>query len=109
MRTTGHHHEVPLVGDVRTIDRDRSGAAIGVIQMVDVDEPYGVPIMFPTAWSGVSVADRLWVTPLADGVVVAPGGPLGEHCAPPRQVWPPARARSHISQGRLRGPVAAPR
>jgi hypothetical protein len=49
------------VGDVREVYTDGSGAAIGVILMVNADEPCEVPIMFPAARPGVSVGDRLWV------------------------------------------------
>jgi hypothetical protein len=49
MSPLGHHHEVVLVGDIREMNRDGSGAAIGVILMVDADEPCTVPIMFPSA------------------------------------------------------------
>ena len=61
MSIPGHHHEVVFIGDVREIDSDGSGAAIGVILMLDGDEPCEVPILFPAAWPGVSVGDRLWV------------------------------------------------
>jgi hypothetical protein len=61
MSTPGHHNEVVLIGDVREVYTDGSGAAIGVILMVDADEPCEVPIMFPAARPGVSVGDRLWV------------------------------------------------
>jgi hypothetical protein len=61
MSIPGHHHEVVFSGDVREIDTDESGAAIGVILMLNADEPWKVPIMFPAARPGVSVGDRLWV------------------------------------------------
>jgi hypothetical protein len=61
MSIPGHHHEVVFSGDVREIDTDESGAAIGVILMFDADEPCDVPIMFPAERPGVSVRDRLWV------------------------------------------------
>lgn len=61
MSTPGHHHEVVAVGDVREVYTDRDGAVIGVILMVNVDEPCDVPVMFPEARPGVSVGDRLWV------------------------------------------------
>jgi hypothetical protein len=61
MSIPGHHNEVGLVGDVREVYTDESGAAIGVILMVDADEPCEVPVMFPGVRPGVSVGDRLWV------------------------------------------------
>jgi hypothetical protein len=61
MSTPGHHNEVVLVGDVREVYTDGSGVAIGVILIVDAEEPCEVPIMFPTVRPGVSVGDRLWV------------------------------------------------
>jgi hypothetical protein len=61
MSTPGHHNEVVLVGDVLEIYTDGSGAAIGVILMVDADEPCEIPIMLPAARPGVSVGARLWV------------------------------------------------
>ncbi len=61
MSTPGHHHEVIVVGDVHEVYTDGDGAVIGVILLVDVDEPCDVPVMFPAARPGVSVGDRLWV------------------------------------------------
>ena len=61
MSIPGHHNEVVLLGDVREVYTDGSGAVIGVILMVDADEPCEVPIMFPAARPDVSVGDRLWV------------------------------------------------
>ena len=61
MSTSGHHNEIVLIGDVRELYTDGSGAAIGVILMVDAEEPCEVPIIFPAARPGVSVGDRLWV------------------------------------------------
>jgi hypothetical protein len=61
MSTPGHHNEIVLVGDVHEVYTDGDGAAIGVILMVDADEPCEVPVMFPAARTGVSVGDRLWV------------------------------------------------
>jgi hypothetical protein len=49
------------MGDVREVYTDGSGAVIGVILMVDADEPCEVPIMFPTAHPDVATGDRLWV------------------------------------------------
>jgi hypothetical protein len=49
------------MGDVREVYTDGSGAVIGVILMVDADEPCEVPIMFPAARPGVATGDRLWV------------------------------------------------
>jgi hypothetical protein len=60
MGTPGHHNEVVLIGDVREVYTDGNGAAIGVILMVDADEPCEVPIMFPSARPGVLVGNRLW-------------------------------------------------
>jgi hypothetical protein len=45
MSIPGPHHEVVFIGDVREIDTDGSGAAIGVILMLDGDEPCDVPHM----------------------------------------------------------------
>jgi hypothetical protein len=45
MSIPGHHHEVVFIGDVREIVTDGSGAAIGVILMLDGDEPCEVPQM----------------------------------------------------------------
>jgi hypothetical protein len=61
MSTPGHHNEIVLLGDVREVYTDGSGAVIGVILMVDADEPCEVPVMFPAARPGVAVGDRLWV------------------------------------------------
>jgi hypothetical protein len=61
MSTPGHHNEVVLLGDIREVYTDESGAVIGVILMVNAGEPCEVPIMFPTARLDVSVGDRLWV------------------------------------------------
>jgi hypothetical protein len=61
MSTPGHHNEVVIIGDVREVYTDESGAAIGVILMLDADEPCEVPIMFPAARPRVSIGDRLWV------------------------------------------------
>jgi hypothetical protein len=61
MSTSGHHNDVVFVGDVLEIYADGTGAAIGVILMVDADAPCEVPVMFPSALPGVSVGDRLWV------------------------------------------------
>jgi hypothetical protein len=61
MSIPGHYNEVVFIGDVREVYTDGSGAAIGVILMVDADAPCEVPIMFPAARPGVSVGDRLWV------------------------------------------------
>ena len=61
MSIPGHYNEVVFIGDVREVYTDGSGAAIGVILMVDADAPCEVPIMFPAARLGVSVGDRLWV------------------------------------------------
>jgi hypothetical protein len=61
MSTPGHHNDVVVVGDVLEIYTDGTGAAIGVILMVDADAPCEVPIMFPSALPGVAQGDRLWV------------------------------------------------
>jgi hypothetical protein len=61
MSTPGHHNEVILVGDIREVYSDETGAIIGVILMVHTDEPCEVPVMFPEARTGMSVGDRLWV------------------------------------------------
>jgi hypothetical protein len=61
MSTPGHHNEVVVVGDVREVSTDGSGAVIGVILLVDAGEPCEVPVMFPAAQPGVSAGDRLWV------------------------------------------------
>ncbi len=61
MSTPGHHNEVVLLGDVRELYTDGSGAVIGVILMVDAEEPCEIPIMFPAARPDVAAGDRLWV------------------------------------------------
>jgi hypothetical protein len=61
MSSPGHHHEVVLVGEVREVYTDASGAVSGVILLVDAGEPCEVPVMFPAAQPWVSVGDRLWV------------------------------------------------
>ena len=61
MSIPGHHNEVVLLGDVREVYTDGSGAVVGAILMVDAGEPCEVPIMFPAARAGVSVGNRLWV------------------------------------------------
>jgi hypothetical protein len=61
MSTPGNHHEVVVVGDVLELYTDESGAAVGVILMVDTEAPCEVPIMFSSARPGVSRGDRLWV------------------------------------------------
>jgi hypothetical protein len=61
MSIPGHYNEVVFIGDVREVYTDGSGAAMGVILMVDADAPCEVPIMFPAARPGVAVGDRLWV------------------------------------------------
>jgi hypothetical protein len=61
MSTPGHHNEVVLVGDVRDVYTAENGAVLGVILMVNADEPCEVPVMFPAARPGVSAGDRLWV------------------------------------------------
>jgi hypothetical protein len=61
MSTPGHHNEIVLVGDIREVYTDGNGAVVGVILMVDADEPCEVPVMFPTARPSVVVGDRLWV------------------------------------------------
>ncbi len=61
MSIPGHHSEVVVVGDVREVSTDISGAVIGVILLVDAGEACEVPVMFPAAQPGVSVGDRLWV------------------------------------------------
>jgi hypothetical protein len=60
MSTPGHHNEVVLVGDVHDVYTDGNGAVIGVILLINADEPCEVPVMFPAARPGVSVGDRLW-------------------------------------------------
>jgi hypothetical protein len=60
MTTPGHHNDVVLMGDIREVYTDGNGAVIGVILMVNADEPCEVPVMFPGARTGVSVGDRLW-------------------------------------------------
>ena len=52
MSIPGHHHEVVLVGDIREVYTGGSGAAIGVILTRDADEPYDVPIRFPSGVAG---------------------------------------------------------
>ena len=47
--------------DVREIYMDGSGAVIGVILMLDADEPCDVSIMFPAARPGVLIGNRLGV------------------------------------------------
>jgi hypothetical protein len=61
MSTPGHYNEVVVVGDALELYTDESGAAVGVILMVDTEAPCEVPVMLPAARSGVSVGDRLWV------------------------------------------------
>jgi hypothetical protein len=61
MSIPGHHHKVVFIGDVREIDTDGSGAVIGVILMLDADEPCDVSIMFPAARPGVLIGNRLGV------------------------------------------------
>jgi hypothetical protein len=61
MSTPGHYNEVVLVGDMRDVHTDGSGAVIGVILLVDAGEACEVPVMFPAAQPGVSAGDRLWV------------------------------------------------
>ena len=47
MTTPGHYNEVVLVGDIRELYTDGNGAVIGVILVVNADEPCEVPVMFP--------------------------------------------------------------
>jgi hypothetical protein len=61
MSSPGHHHEVVLVGEVREVYTDGSGAVSGVILLVDAGEACEVPVMFPVTRPGVSAGDRLWV------------------------------------------------
>jgi hypothetical protein len=61
MSSPGHYNEVILVGEVRDVYTDVSGAVSGVILLVDAGEPCEVPVMFLAARPGVSVGDRLWV------------------------------------------------
>jgi hypothetical protein len=61
MSTPGHHNDGFVVGDVLELSTDESGTAVDVILMVDVEAPCEVPVMFPSAWPGVSRGDRLWV------------------------------------------------
>lgn len=61
MSSPGHYNEVVVVGDVREVYTDGSGAVSGVILLVDAGEACDVPVMFPAARPGVSVGDRLWV------------------------------------------------
>jgi hypothetical protein len=61
MSPPGPHHEVVVVGDVLEISTDESDAVVGVILIVDAEAPCEVSVMFPAAWPGVSVGDRLWV------------------------------------------------
>jgi hypothetical protein len=61
MSTPGHYNEVVLVGDVREVYTDVSGAVSGVILLVNAGEACEVPVMFPAAQPGVSAGDRLWV------------------------------------------------
>jgi hypothetical protein len=61
MSSPGHYNEVVVVGDVREVYTDGSGAVSGVILLVDAGEACDVPVMFPAAQPGVSVGDRLWV------------------------------------------------
>jgi hypothetical protein len=60
MTTPGHHNDVVLVGDIRDVYTNEHGTVIGVILMVNADEPCEVPVMFPGASMGVGVGDRLW-------------------------------------------------
>jgi hypothetical protein len=59
MSSPGHYNEVVLVGDVREVYTDVSGAVNGVILVVDAGEACEVQVMFPAVQSGVSVGDRL--------------------------------------------------
>jgi hypothetical protein len=61
MSTPGHSNEVVLLGDVREVYTDASGAVSGVILLVDAGEPCEIPVMFAAARPGVSAGDRLWV------------------------------------------------
>jgi hypothetical protein len=61
MSTPGHYNDVVVVGDVLELYTDESGAAIGIILIVNTEAPCEVPVMFPAARPGVSVGDRLWV------------------------------------------------
>ena len=57
MTSPGHHNDVVLVGDIREVYTDGNGAVIGVILMVNADEPCEVPVMFPRGSNG-SVGGR---------------------------------------------------
>jgi hypothetical protein len=61
MSSPGHYNNVVLVGDVREVYTDGSGAVSGVILLMDASEACEVPVMFPPARLGVSAGDRLWV------------------------------------------------
>jgi hypothetical protein len=61
MSIPGHHNEIVLVGDVREVYTDESGAILGVILLVDAGEPCDVPVMFPVPQPDVAAGDRLWV------------------------------------------------
>jgi hypothetical protein len=54
MSTPGHHNEIVLVGEVREVYTDSSGAVSGVILLVDAGEACDVPVLFPAARLGVS-------------------------------------------------------
>jgi hypothetical protein len=60
MTTPGHFNEVILVGDIREVYTDGTGAVIGVILMVNADDPCEIPVMFPEGRSDMSVGNRLW-------------------------------------------------
>jgi hypothetical protein len=61
MSIPGHQNELVLVGDVREVYTDESGATLGVILLVNAGEPCEVPVMFPAPQPDVAVGDRLWV------------------------------------------------
>ena len=64
MTTPGHHNDVVLVGDIRDVYTDGNGAVIGVILMVNADEPCEVPVMFPGARTGVGGRPLVGLRPL---------------------------------------------
>jgi hypothetical protein len=49
MSTPGHVNEVVLLGDVREVSPDGSGAVVGMILLVDADTPCEVSIRGPRA------------------------------------------------------------
>ena len=81
MSIPGHHHEVVFIGDVREIDTDESGAAIGVILMLDGDQPCEVPQMI--AGHGLC-SEQYGVSPARLTIVFGVGDAAPEWVCQPR-------------------------